>query len=74
MTKFANFPLGVHGKELPKFQAQKGDDKHFWVFQTRFVKNPNVASARLLKQNNKLTAKNDEMYLADMQNGPNPID
>jgi hypothetical protein len=40
MDKFANFALGVHDKELPKYNDTKGKEKQYWQLKTGHVINP----------------------------------
>jgi len=40
MTKFANFPKGVHGKELPKYSLACGNEQEYWKYGDRYMGEP----------------------------------
>lgn len=48
MSKFANFPKGVHGKELPKFSLATGNEQEFWVYGDRYNAEPRVNKQKVL--------------------------
>ena len=37
MIKFANYSIGVHGVDLPKYNDAAHDQKKFWKFKKDYV-------------------------------------
>ena len=70
-SKFGDQVVGIHGQELPKYM-ESDSSKTWWDY---FPKgSPKVQSHLLLKQNNKLHAKNDEMLLSSVREDSGPQD
>ena len=73
MKTFGKVSIGVHGKELPKF-SESQSNKEWWKTRAGYSDQPLYKSHKLLKQDQKFWAKNDEMYLADTKSEMAPID
>ena len=73
MKTFGKVSIGVHGKELPKF-SESQSNKEWWKTKSGYSEQPLYKSHKLLKQDQKFWAKNDEMYLADTMSEMAPTD
>lgn len=69
--KFGDQTIGIHGQDLPFF-SKTDESKTYWKYHPQA--HPDVQSQRLLKQNNKTWAKNDDMYLGDVTEVGGPKD
>lgn len=70
---FGNVPIGVHGKELPKFQDDPSI-REYWKLNNSYTEDPAIQSRKKLIQKNKFWAKPDEISLADTKTEPPPSD
>jgi hypothetical protein len=59
MSKFGNVSIGIHGKDLPQFTDKNysSDMKEWWKLQRGFVQSPSYQSAKLLRQDSKLSGR-----------------
>jgi hypothetical protein len=71
MKKFGNVTIGIHGKELPKYNQTQ---KEWWKTRTEFIEKPPEVSLLRYKQNMKYWAKKDNILLADVDYGEPPVD
>lgn len=77
MKVFGNVSIGIHGRELPKFNDasdKKTCNKEWWQKQNSYRENPKFQSLKMMKQSNKFWAKNDDILLADIGEEEAPKD
>jgi hypothetical protein len=67
MKVFGNDTIGIHGKELPKYQHTM---KEWWMNKRGFNSSPNETSYLRFKQNMKYWVKNEDHVLKDITGEP----
>lgn len=76
VKKFGKVCIGIHGKELPKYSdMQTGDESKAWWKQKRgYTENPMYKSHKILSQDHKFWAKNDQIFVSDVLEDSAPAD
>jgi hypothetical protein len=68
--QFGNKAIGIHLKELPKFQNSR-ETQQYWAFRTGYNPNAQIQSQRELVTSAKYWANPDELYLSDFKDAKN---
>ena len=71
--KYGQVTVGIHGQELPKFNADSST-QNWWKHTKTYNPLPAFTSALEMKETKKFWAKNDEMKLADVKEHVGPQD
>jgi hypothetical protein len=64
---FNNFPIGIHGRELPSFRNRPGG-KEYWTSYTNFSPSPHYQSQIVMNEERKYWKANEAQKIKDTNN------